>query len=72
MSFAPIKPIVEKVVDKSVEFVPIVGPTIRYAKTAKKVTKFTNPVRATTYTVGLRLLRLGFQAIQFLLLEECQ
>ena len=48
-------PVVEKIVQKSVEFVPIIGPGLKYVKTAKKVTKFTNPVRATTYTAGMLL-----------------
>ena len=55
MAFAPIRPVVEKVIDKSVDFVPIIGPGLKYAKTAKKITKFSNPVRATTYTAGLLL-----------------
>ena len=55
MAFAPIRPVVDKVVEKSVEFVPVIGPGLKYVKTAKKVTKFTNPVRATTYTAGMLL-----------------
>jgi hypothetical protein len=55
MAFAPIKPVVSKVLEKSVDFVPIIGPGVKYVKTAKKVTKFTNPVRATTYTAGMLL-----------------
>ena len=51
MSFIPIKPVVEKVIDKSVEIVPVIGPGIKYVKTAQKVTKFTNPVKATTLLV---------------------
>ena len=50
MAFFPIQPVIKKVVDKSVEFVPVIGPGLKYVKTAKKVTKFTNPVKATTYT----------------------
>ena len=53
MAFAPLTPVVEKVVNKSVEFVPVIGPGLKYIKTAKKVTKFTNPVKATTYTAGM-------------------
>ena len=48
MAFAPIRPVVDKVIDKSVEFVPVIGPGLRYIKTAQKVTKFSNPVKATT------------------------
>ena len=55
MAFAPIKPVVDKIIDKSVEFVPIIGPGLKYVKTAKKVTKFANPVKATTYTAGMLL-----------------
>ena len=55
MGFAPIGPVVDKVIEKSVEFVPVIGPGLKYVKTAKKVTKFTNPVKATTYTAGMLL-----------------
>lgn len=55
MTFAPIRPVVEKVVTKSVEFVPLIGPGLKYVKTAQKVTKFSNPVKATTYTAGMLL-----------------
>lgn len=53
MSFTPIKPVVNKVLEKGVEFAPVIVPGIRYIKTVQKVTKFTNPVKATTYTAGL-------------------
>ena len=55
MAFVPIGPVVDKIVTKSVEFVPVIGPGLKYIKTAKKVTKFTNPVKATTYTAGMLL-----------------
>lgn len=55
MAFAPIGPVVNKVVEKSVEIVPVIGPGLKYVKTAKKVTKFTNPFKATTYTAGMLL-----------------
>ena len=48
-------PMVDKVIHKSSEFVPIIGPGLKYVKTAKKVTKFSNPVKATTYTAGMLL-----------------
>ena len=41
--------------DKSVEFVPVIDPDLKYVKTAKKVTKFSNLVKATTYTSGMLL-----------------
>ena len=44
-----------KVIDKSVEFLPVIGPGLKYVKTAKKITKFSNPVKATTYTAGMLL-----------------
>ena len=44
MAFVPFSPIVKKAVEKSVEFVPVIGPELKYVKTAKKVTKFANPV----------------------------
>ena len=50
-----IGPVVNKVVEKSVEFVPVIGPGLKYVKTAKKVTKFANPVKARTYTANMLL-----------------
>jgi len=50
-----IGPVVDKVIQKSGEFVPVIGPGLKYIKTAKKVTKFANPVKATTYTAGMLL-----------------
>lgn len=55
MGFAPIGPVVNKVIEKSVEFVPVTGPGLKYVKTAKKVTKCTNPVKSTTYTASMLL-----------------
>ena len=55
MKFASIKSAFDKVIEKSVEFVPVIGPGLKYIKTAKKVTKFTNFVRTTTYTAGMLL-----------------
>ena len=55
MAFAPLGPVVDKVIDKSVEFVPVIGPGLKYIKTAKKVPKFSNPAKATTYTAGMLL-----------------
>lgn len=48
MAFAPIGPVVNKIIEKSVEIVPVIGPGLKYVKTAEKVTKFSNPVKATT------------------------
>ena len=55
VSLIPLQPLVEKIVEKGVGFIPIIGPGLKYSKTAKKVTNFTNPVKATTYTAGMRL-----------------
>ena len=55
MGYIPIKPLVEKLSAKAVEWTPVIGPGLKYVKTAKKVTKFTSPVKATTYTVGMLL-----------------
>lgn len=52
MAFAPI---VSKVIEKSAGFLPVIGPGLKYVKTAKKITKFSNPVKATTYTAGMLL-----------------
>ena len=53
MAFAPIGSVVDKVMEKTIEIVPVIGPGLKYMKTAKKVTKFSNPVKATTYTAGM-------------------
>ena len=55
MAFAPLGPVVHKIVDKSTELLPLVGPGLKYVKTAKNVTKFSNPIKATTYTAGMLL-----------------
>ena len=55
MAFILIGSVLNKVAEKSVEFVPIIGPGLKYIKTAKKITKFTSPVKATTYTAGMLL-----------------
>ena len=55
ITFAPIEPVVKKVVEKSVKWVPIVDPCLRYRKTAQKVTKFSNPIKAFTYTASILL-----------------
>lgn len=58
MAFAPIEQVVSKITEKSLGFTPrpsIIGPGMRYIKTADKITKFTNPVKATTSTAGLLL-----------------
>jgi len=51
----PVGPIVDKLVEKGSDFIPIIGPGLRYVRTAQNVTKFANPIRATTYTSGLLL-----------------
>ena len=33
----------------------MIGPGLKYVKTAQKVTKFASPVKATTYTAGMLL-----------------
>ena len=55
MAFAPLVPVVNKVIEKGVELVPIIGPGLKYVKTAQIVTQFSNPVKATTYTAGMLL-----------------
>lgn len=52
MSFIP-GSLVNKVVEKGSEFIPIIGPGLKYVKTAKDITKIRNPVKATTYTAGM-------------------
>ena len=55
MAFAPIGTIITKVCEKGAECIPIIGPGMKYAKVAQKVTKFSNFVKATTYTAGMLL-----------------
>ena len=72
MAFAPIGPVFDKVIDKSVEFVPVIGSGLKYMKTAKKITKFSNPVKATTYTAGMLLEicnELKFLKFKFVLIQ---
>jgi len=65
MAFTPLGPVVEKVITKGVELVPIIGPGLKYVKTAKKVTKFTNPIKATTYTAGMLLELCGGKYLKY-------
>jgi len=65
MAFAPIGPVVNKVIEKSVEFVPVIGPGLKYVKIAKKVTKSANPVKATTYTYGMLLEICGGKYVKY-------
>ena len=53
--FAPLGSIVAKVLKKGLDLVLIMGPGLRYIKTAKKVTKFSNSIKATTSTAGMLL-----------------
>ena len=55
MALASIGHVVHKVIEKSVELVPIIGLGLKYVKMAKKITKFSNLVKATTYTAGMLL-----------------
>ena len=61
MAFVPLRPVVEK----SVSLIPIIGPGMKYAKTAQKVTKFSNPVKATTYTAGILLELCGGKYVKY-------
>lgn len=42
-----------KIGTKAAEFVPILGPTLEYAKKAKKITEMTDPVSATSRGIGI-------------------
>ena len=46
------KPAIEKALEKTTEFAPIIGPAVKYTKKAIAVTKFSDPVKATTRSVG--------------------
>lgn len=51
MAFVP-QSLVDKVVSKGVEFVPVVGSMAKYGRKAMIVTKAADPVRASTRAVG--------------------
>lgn len=51
MSFIP-NAIVEKVVSDGSEYVPVIGSAFKYSRKAMKITKMTDPVRASTRAVG--------------------
>lgn len=40
MAFTPIGPVVNKIIEKSVEFVPLIGPGLKYVKKGKKVKSY--------------------------------
>ena len=46
------RPVVEKVVNKGGEFIPILGPAVKYGRKAIEVTKLSDPVTASTRAVG--------------------
>ena len=62
MAFAPIGPVVDKVIEKSVEFVPVIGPGLKYIKTAKKVTKFSTTTTAGLVSGNPALIAVGLEA----------
>lgn len=43
----------EKLGLKTTEFLPIVGPTLEFTKKAKKITKISNPITATSRGIGV-------------------
>ena len=47
------KPFIKKVASVGTEFVPIVGPMVKFTTKASKITKITNPVTAASRGVGL-------------------
>lgn len=46
------KPFVEKCLEKGGEFVPILGPAVKYTRKAITVAKIADPVTASTRSVG--------------------
>ena len=44
---------------------PVIVPGLKYVKTAKKVTKFANPVKAITYTAGMLLELCGGKYVKY-------
>jgi len=51
----PLRPIVEKIVEESSEFLPVVAPSLKLIQTAKKVMNDLNPISASTRTISLLL-----------------
>jgi hypothetical protein len=51
MAFLP-RSLVDKTMSVATEYVPIVGPAFKYSRKAMKVTKMTDPVKASTRAVG--------------------
>ena len=47
------KPFINKIASIGNEFVPVVGPMVKFTKKASKLTKITNPVTAASRGVGL-------------------
>ena len=46
------EPFTKKIVEKGTEFIPVVGPMLKYSKKAMQITKLSDPVKATTHEVG--------------------
>lgn len=46
------QPIVEKIVTKGAEFVPVVGNVAKYSRKAVQLTKIADPVTATSRSIG--------------------
>ena len=63
MSF--VRFVVNKVIEKSVKFIPVIGPGLKYVKTTNKVTKFANFVKTTTYKAGILLEMCGGKYLKY-------
>ena len=55
MGFTVIGSIINKVAEKNVEFVFVIGLNSKYIKTAKRITKFSNLIQANIYTAEMLL-----------------
>lgn len=51
MGFIPTS-LINKVAEKSLNYIPLVGPVVKFTKKAKNITDFADPIRATTRASG--------------------
>jgi len=61
-------PVINKIVEASVDYTPVIATGLRYVKTSKRITKFSNPVRATTHTAASLLELFGGKYLKYITL----
>lgn len=63
--FVSPKPFIKKVASTGSEFIPVVGPMVKFVTKAEKVTKITNPVTAASRGVGMVVIACTGPIIKF-------